>query len=326
VADSVEDYRKRVEAELIASAERRANEQVSVDKAVPAAQREAALPAVVQDPDDIAKAVAIVLDPAEDRGLRQSVLQRLGIAVGESHELIGLVLGLSRNAAEPAALRLVALRILQQADFTSALFRSRRPDYLAALREIAGDEHSELREQALEILAIKKDEYAQRILLDGLRTPSAAVVPPEKAVQMLGYDVHAEHYPILREMVQNPPNPAAKEEAVRLLAGDPGSQQLLTQVLTDKSESAEVRKLSAAALRWLAPDAFAEQAKRIVVDEDESDDVRAACLTALINAGDRRMLRADIEFTREVERLQDRSPDGEVARSAAMFLEQQKKG
>jgi hypothetical protein len=325
VADSVEDHRKQVEAELTASRERRAGQHVSADKSVPAAERQAALPPVVQDPGDIATAVAILQDPDEDPGLRQSILQRLAIAVGESDALIDLVLDLSRNVTAPAGLRLVALRVLQQADFTSALFRSRRPDYLVVLREIVSDEHAELREQVLEILAIKKDEYAQRRLLDGLRNPPEAIVPPEKAVQMLGYDVHAEHFPILRDLVRNPPNPAAKEEAVRLLAGDPGSQQLLTQILTDKSESAEVRKLSAAALRWLAPVAFAEQAKHIVVDEDESDDVRAACLTALINAGDRRMLRADIEFTREVERLQDRAPDGEIARSAAMFLEQQKK-
>jgi hypothetical protein len=323
VADS--EYRKRLEEQLTQAKRRRAKRGVSSDKSVSAADREAALPAALRDPGDVAKAVEIVQDPAEDPGLRESVLGRLSLAAGQSHELIDLVLGMLTNPAHPVGLRLTALRVLQELGFSSALFQSRRADYMAALREVVNDGDARLREQALEILALKKDEYAQRALLDGLRNPSEAVVSPEKAIQLLGHDVHAEHYPILREIVQNPPSTAAKEEAVRLLAADPDSKQLLADVLTDKSESSEVRKLSAAALRSLAPDEFAAHAKRIVVDHGETDDVRAACLTALINSGDQQTRGADPEFMREVERLKDRSPGGEVARSAARYLDQQKK-
>jgi hypothetical protein len=248
----------------------------------------------------------------------------MGAAVGESEPLIDLVLRIFRNAAEPSRVRLAALRVLQQANFSSALFQARRPDYLAALREAVNDADAEVRERALEILAVKKDEYAQRRLLEGLRRPEAAIVAPEKAIQMLGYDVHAEHYALLRDIAKNPPNAAAKEEAVRLLAADPASQDLLTAMLDDKSESPEVRKLSATALRTMAPAEFAEHAKRIVVDDDEAEEVRAGCLTALINSGEEQALRDDPNFTRAVQRLRDRSP-GPAGRSAAQFLREPKK-
>ena len=96
-------------------------------------------------------------------------------------------------------------------------------------------------------------------------------------------------------------------------------------MLTDKTESADVRQLSAAALRTMAPAEFTEHAKQIIEDDDEADDVRAASLTALINAGDPQALRRDAAFTRKVERLKDRSSGGTAARSAAQFLKEQRK-
>jgi len=324
VADS--EDRKRLQKQLTQAKQRRAKQHVSSDQAVSPVAREAALPASLREPDDIAKGVAIVRNPDEDPGIRESVLGRLSIAAGKSHELIDLVLNILTNRADPPGLRLTALRVLQELSFSSGLFQTRRADYLAALREVVSDADAGLREPALEILALKKDEYAQRILLNGLRTPSEAIVPPEKAIQMLGYDVHAEHYPILRELLANPPNAAAKEEAVRALAGDPGSQQLLTDVLVDKAESLEVRKLSALALGALAPEAFAPHAKRIVADDDDEDDLRATVLTSLTSSGDQKALRDDAEFQQHVERLKARSSSGAAGRAAASFLAKQKKG
>jgi hypothetical protein len=318
------EYRKRIAQQLTKAKKQRARQRVSDDKAVSVAKRLAALPPALRDPDDVAKGAAILQDGSEHPSLRETVLQRMGSAIGKSEPLIDLVLGLFRNPAEPVRVRLAALRVLQQASFASALFRSKRAEYFAALREVVNDEHAELREEALEILALDKDEYAQRRLLDGLKAPAAAIVPPEKAIQMLGYDIHAEHYPILRELVQNPPNSAAKKEAVRLLAADPDSKDLLVGMLTDKAENADIRQLSAAALRTMAPAEFTEHAKQIIVDDDEADDVRAASLTALINSGDQQKLRGDAAFTRKVERLRERS-GGTAARSAAQFLKEQRK-
>ena len=51
-----------------------------------------------------------------------------------------------------------------------------------------------------------KDGFAQQKLLEGLKDPDKALVPPEKALQLLSYDVHAEAYPVAREIVNKPPN------------------------------------------------------------------------------------------------------------------------
>src|SRR5262249_42950967 len=150
-------------------------------------------------------------------------------------------------------------------------FPAKRPDYLAALRSIIDDPDAELRRRAIGILAREKDEYVQRRLIDGLEGRSEALVPTEKAIQYLGYDVHAEYFPLLRRIVEDPPNPEARTEAVRLLAADPSSTDLLLTIFSDKGESPDVRKISAIGLHSAAPHRFEEQARRIVLDDDEDD-------------------------------------------------------
>jgi hypothetical protein len=192
------------------------------------------------------------------------------------------------------------------------------------LRTVSDDSDASLREQALEILAQRKDEYGQRRLLEGLKDPSQALVPPGKAVQLLGYDIHAEHYPILRNMVQNPPSPEAKEEAIRLLAGDPESKELLKSRLKDKEEYRRVRNASAAALQSLAPEEFEEQAKQIVYDPEEYDELRATAINALTLFADRETLNQDADLTGRVEQLRDQASSAEVERTADRFLRKQR--
>jgi hypothetical protein len=272
------------------------------------------------DSDEVAEAIDVILDREGNAELRAATLFSITFAVSQNPDL---AIGLLGDSTEPAVVRGAALQVLQASSFRAAAFRPKRLEYLAALRPIIDEPDASLRQEALEVLAQQKDEYAQRRLLEGLNDPSQALVPPERALPLLGYDIHAEHYPILREMVHNPPSPKAKREAVRLLASDPTSKELLMDVLTDKDEYREVRTASASALQSLAPAEFEEQAKVIVGDEEEYDNLRATALTALTHFADREALSQDAELTRRVEQLRDQPPSNEVASAAARFLSRQ---
>ena len=126
-------------------------------------------------------------------------------------------------------------------------------------------------------------------------------------------------------MVHNPPSPEAKEEAVRLLAGDPTSKELLAVILKDKAERREVRNASATALQSLAPAEFEEQAKVIVLDEEEHPEIRATAINALALFGDQEALGQDAELTGRVEQLREESPSKEVERTADRFLRKQRR-
>ena len=133
----------------------------------------------------------------------------------------------------------------------------------------------------LDLLAGEKNKFAQKKLLDGLKNPAKALVPPEKALQLLSYDVHTEAYAVARDVVSNPPNELAKQEALRLLAADPKTTPLFEKLLRDKDEKREVRQVAASALNTLSPDKFEDHAKEMLLDDSEYEDIQATSLTAL---------------------------------------------
>ena len=155
----------------------------------------------------------------------------------------------------------------------NAMRQSCRSDYIAALREVALDPNPQIRESALGLLAGEKDGFAQKKLLEGLKDPSKALVPPEKALQLLSYDVHAESYEVARNIVKDPPSDVARREALRLLAADAKSAPMFEKLLRDKDEQREVRQISASALHALSPKKLEKTAREILLDDSDYDDI-----------------------------------------------------
>jgi hypothetical protein len=218
------------------------------------------------------------------------------------------VLDVFRDRSQPAEARLEALQTIQAASFAVPEFDSIRPDYIAALRQAAEDPDPELRQRALGILAREHDGFAQEVLLEGLREPARALVAPDKALQLLSYDVHAGAYPIAREIVKKSPDASARREALRLLAGDPKSAAILEDVLADKGERADIRRMSASALHALNPDRLQRWAHRAVLDTDEDSDIVATGLTALTQFGDAEAITGNKQLRKRVDQLQAKAP------------------
>ncbi len=273
-----------------------------------------------QDDDDLTAAIAVLQDSDADAPLLSAALQVINLNVDERPELIDELLVLLRDTTVPTDVRIAVLNVLQQISFRMVLFPAKRPDYLATLRSIIEDPDTQLRRRAIGILAREKDEYVQRRLIDGLERRSKALVPAAKAIQFLGYDVHAEYFPILRRIVGHPPNRAAKREAVRLLAADSSSTDLLLTILKDKSESPDVRRISAIALQSVAPDQLEEQARRIILDDDEDDQLRAVSINALTYFANPAALSQDDELTRRVEQLREESGSRNVKQATAGYM------
>jgi hypothetical protein len=187
-----------------------------------------------------------------------------------------------RDASQPAESRLAALQNIQTAVFSVSGFDRFRASFKDALRAVATeDKDPELRSTALELLAAKKDEIAQQLLLKGLENPAEAIVSVAKAVQLLAHDDHGVAFPIARRILSGDYDVDAKEEALRVLASDPGSGGLFADILSDRSQPQQLRSISASGLRLLDPQKFEQLAQRIIVDNHEDDDVRANALGAL---------------------------------------------
>jgi hypothetical protein len=235
---------------------------------------------------------------------------------GENLEKMMQVL---RDSSEPIAVRIAALETIQAASFAVVEFESHRGDYLATLRAVATDPDPELRRRVLGLLAREKDGFALQKLLAGLQEPEKALVPPEKALQLLSYDLHAEAYPIARMIVENPPNEEAKVEALRLLAADASSQPLLERLLRDKDQTKEVRQVCASALQSIAPEKLQTHARAMVLDSKEYDDIQATSLTALTQFGNAAKVAKDEKLVARIGSLK-KAESSKLKQGARTFL------
>jgi HEAT repeat protein len=320
------EYRRQYTVQLNRQTESQPGYHEFLNKSNSLSQRLEALAGSTKSPteEDLNNAINIIRDQEEEPELRASALRAIGRDIGNREESIDLLLELLKDKAEPREVRLAALQVLQMLAFISPLFMSKRPEFLAALRSIVEDPDTAVRQAAIEVLAMEKDEYVQRRLNAGLDDPSKALVSPEKAIQLLGQDVHAELYPRLREIIQNPPSPAAREEAVRLLAGDPESKELLVNLLRDKDEDLKIRTLGAVALQSVDPVKFTEQAKQIVLDNSEDENLRLTGLTGLTHFGDQPSLIPDREFIEGLERLRKESTSDQLKEAVDRYLNRTK--
>ena len=242
------------------------------------------------------------------------------LAVCESDKDLQAMLDVVRNKDEPVKVRLAAIDTLATAAFSVIAFEPCRKDYIATLREVAQDPNSDIRESALDLLAGQKDGFAQKKLLEGLQSPEKALVPPEKALQLLSYDVHAEAYSAARDIVKKPPNDDARREALRLLAADAASAPLFEKLLRDKGELREIRQISASALHALKPEKLQEHARKILLDKSDYDDIKATSLSALEQFGDDATLGKDKALLKSVDRLSAGKAPTKYKQSARRFL------
>lgn len=155
---------------------------------------------------------------------------------------------------ELPAVRLAAMKLLQQKQFFSSSAAEWRPAFVEALRSAVNSR--QVRPAALEVLSLFKDRPTQELLLEGIRKPKKALVPVHEALRLLSTDVHADVIDVARKLTKSPParkNKAAFVEAVRILSADPKSTPTLENVLASDANSIEARRVAATGLSHLAP-------------------------------------------------------------------------
>jgi hypothetical protein len=217
--------------------------------------------------------------------------------------------------------RLSALAKLQTLSFAVEDFRPFLGDYLEALRGAATDPDQVLRAKALEILALRRDEYAQGLLLDSLERKSTRLVPDRKALKLLGYDQHAVPRELLVDLVESS-DTVLRRQALRQLTADGESVSLFEHIVSDPSEDEESRRIGLTALQSLEPKKFEKFAREFAMDESVQDELRAASITAL--AEEKRVGKAasvDDELRNAVHKAREKTRSPGLTRAADDLLD-----
>jgi hypothetical protein len=269
------------------------------------------------EPTGIAETIRVAADKSASPETRLEALRHLTVDSDSGDAAVRALLSILGDANENGELRRSALHVMRQAAFVPSVFEAHRAEYFAVLRVMAHDPDPHLRDRALEVLAMNKDGEAQRLLLRGLDDPTQALVNPCRAIQFLGYDAHAGQFPTLRRILQQNPVEAVRQEAIRHLASDPESKDLLRSHMHDKRQTSRTRSLAALGLQSLDPAGFGRDARKIVLDDQEDADLRASCLGAISHFAEYADVRSDPEFSRKVASLET-APHSDHLRASAV--------
>lgn len=274
---------------------------------------------MIMDEASIGKATEILRDRNAGSGPRMLALSRLQYAIAQNEELARYVLQLLADTENDPELRKSAHRAIQALTFSPEMFNLLRPQIMDVYRGLVTEKNQEIRESAITFLAQEKDEFVQRVLLDGLNNPASALIPEEFAVHLLGYDTHANVFPVLRRILSTSGNNKSRAEAAYLLGDDPESKELLLTVFNNKRERFDVRKSSLLSLKNLSTDDFFSMARQTALNNNENESLRAISFNALMDAPVTSK-KSETEFRKVVKEMTKTLSSKELNEAARAYL------
>jgi hypothetical protein len=260
--------------------------------------------------------MATLFDRDQPIDARKATLQIGMLPIGESKSVTLRVLKLIGDPKQPEELRLAALQNFRAATFAMRSTAEWRPTYLETLREIVRKERNAVADRALHTLAQEKDGWALEVLQSGLREPKEAKVSQLRAIQYLSAEDHGNHFDVLRGLARKNRSQKVRQEAIRGLASDPQSRDLLLEILQNRRESPAIRQAALLSLRIIDPDAYQQQAASIIEDEGESESLRAAYITTMRLEGHS----ADSSYSQAVQKVQNESSSKLLQKAAKLYL------
>ena len=231
-----------------------------------------------------------------------------------------LLLDILGDESAALSLRLIALERLGGAAFQPVRFAPFHAEFVERLRDLAESDHKELRHMALDRLSLDNDEVGQRLLKESLGGTRKPLVPAATAARFLARDEHGDSAPLFRDLARTG-GARVREQALRALATDPGSVELLASISSDKTERTAVRELAAMSLKAASPERFADVARDMVLDESEDEHLRTTALSAMAftpGAGD---VVDDDRFRENLERIKGETASRSLKTSIDRFTE-----
>ena len=129
---------------------------------------------------------------------RITAMAEAPLAVTTSDANLQAVIGVVRNQDEPVGSAPRRHRHARDGRLQRHRLRVRAATTTSRLARGRGRSESPDPPERARLAGGRKGRIAQKKLLKGLKDPEKALVPPEKALQLLGNDMHSEAYAIAR--------------------------------------------------------------------------------------------------------------------------------
>ncbi|WP_345801337.1 HEAT repeat domain-containing protein [Microbacterium sp. AZCO] len=255
---------------------------------------------------------------ARSPDLSQDDLETVLVEADTFESAMRMLLDILADESSTPDIQLTALERLGAATFQPVRFAPFHAEYIDRLRDLALSPDKRVRHMALDRLTLENDEVGQQLLREGLEGMRKPLVPAATAARFLARDEHGDAAPLFRELAQSGSG-RVREEALRALAADPESVDLLASISADKTERTAVRELAAMSLKAASPTRFADVARDLVLDDDEDDTLRTTALSAVAFTPEAAAAVDDADFREGLDRVKDATSSRSLKTSIDRF-------
>jgi len=236
-----------------------------------------------QDKEQIKKCLDIVMDGTQPDAVRVAAIFKVRHHIHHKDELRNKALEWMERSYTPPKFRQAAMDIMQMYVFKTQTPEDKRQQTVDAFRRVAvSDSQTKFRERAMYVLTNYGDPESRRILGNGLRNPSEAVIAPDKAITLLAgiIDDSEYYYSLIQNVLNNPPSEAAQIEAIRALGNYEPARKDILKVLENKRAGTAARVTALTSLNSSIGDDFFDIVEPVILDEDAPEELRVRGLQA----------------------------------------------
>jgi hypothetical protein len=263
-------------------------------------------------PGQADSALAIAFDGGEPAEVRAVALKLGSIALVEDSVSRPRLVGLVGDRSVPIEVRRAGLRTLD------ALLTARPVSGSdSLLRVLVSDPDDTLRTSAIGRLAADGDRAIRGRLIQGLRDPSQALLPPGDALEMLAARPTPEVAAAARSFVSSAQPLRVRLIAVRLAAMDSLGRDSVAALIQDDASPVDLRITAGRALALNRPARFSQVSTPIITNEQANPALRAELIRALSVRGSV----VSPALAQQVEQLSTQSTSPAVRSAATKFRE-----
>lgn len=245
---------------IMASTEQ--NNETFLNSSLPVESRLAAAQnARLRKQDELFSLLNIVKEKDEDERIR---IRSVHLVDKTKEQFLDAGIELIQDDSAPIALRSELIHSVSNAKRSNLHFPSRQPQFFNVLRGLIKSDIPLLRHPSIEILSANEDETVQEFLVEELKKDQSAFISKKDAIAFLTQNPKPQHAKLFTDTFKQSEDEEVKAAALKGLANDPNSAELLEKVVLDDQERFKVREAGALALHQINHKTMNELAAKII--------------------------------------------------------------
>lgn len=222
--------------------------------------------AIMFSENDIDKTFDVVANRDENKLIRLKAINLIDV---RAQRFPRIALDIMSSEEEEVDLRSELIyKMLELKRANQRLYAANKPEFFNILRGLLNSKSIVLRTQAIDILSASEDQVVQEFLVGELQKDKNSSISKVVAISFLRQNTKNQFVKLFQKVFENESDNNVRKAAIEGLENDPGSIDLLKEVVMDTSESFNVREAGALSLHNLDHELMNNLAAQIISEPE----------------------------------------------------------